>query len=275
MAKSKDTSRRGPLSSDDKVYIKRNISSKSIDQIASHLKRNSRSIKKYAIDNDLFSPELNHVSSEESTIINQLHSLPWWPSITNQFNEKEIYLFEQQWVRLYKQFDYDVLPSEEIQIRKYITIEILKDRSLAKVKQTEEMVDLLESQYKSEMSCDPKDRDSDLLTDLRSQIGAYKNSAPTHTRDYEGLIKQQNDIEKGLSASRNDRIKNIQDATNNWSNVLRLLEDAKNRRKLGQHIEIMRAARDKEMERLTSPHQFVDKEVDRPILSGKLEEYYK
>lgn len=272
---SKDNQRRGPLSAEEKEYILKNAPTRNVDSIAKDLLRNPKSIRKYIVDNDIHSQDVHIVDEDEAKIIRSLHKTDWWSSTLSQLEDKEIALFESLWARMYKQFDYDVLPTEGLQLRKYITLEIMKDRALARLKNNEKLLREIEEDYQAELEKAPNDRDRELVRSYREQISNAKNATPTYNKEFQELCKEQSNVEKGLSGSRDQRIKTIQDATKNWSNILRLLEDPAVRKKQGQYIEIMRQAFKKEMNRLTNLHTYVDGEIDTPILSGKLEEYYE
>lgn len=265
----------GPLSNEDKVYIERNCQLNTVPEISKSIRRSEKSIKDYINKNNLLMAVDEEMAPEDLDTIISLRKYPWWSSAKTQFTKVEIELFEKQWVRLYKQFDYDVLPSEEIQIKKFITLEILRDRALQKIRQIEVTLDSKSKELDSLRQQPREERDSDYMRSLTEEISSLRNIVPSTSSEVTKLIKEQNDIEKGLSASRNDRVKNIQDATKNWSNILRMLEDSSNRKKIGKHLEIMKVARDKEMLRLTKHHKYVDDTIDRPILSGKLEDLYE
>lgn len=265
--------RRGPLSREEKLYIENTSKYKTTKEIAKHLRRNPRSIKDYILEKGLEAADELLIHKEEVEILDKLHKSEWWPTTEKQFSKEELVFFERFWCRLYKQFDADVLASEEIQIRKFITLEVLKDRCLREVKSSQSEIELLEDEYTSMLQLDSKDRDRELVRSLREEISTRKASLPSLNSQFRELSQEQQKIQKDLSASRNDRVKNIQDASQNWSTIVKLLEDGELRRKVGKHIELMKYAFEKEMRRLTEMHKFVDGEYDRPILSGQLEEF--
>ena len=65
------------------------------------------------------------------TLKNKLHSKSFWTEIVRQFDADsgELTYFENTWINLVKQFREDVLPAEELQIKQFITIDILINRS--------------------------------------------------------------------------------------------------------------------------------------------------
>ena len=89
------------------------------------------------------------MSAEEAkdyeTIRQKLHAKSFWNEIRNQFDEEtgELEYFESTWINLIKQFREDVLPAEELQIKQFITIDILINRSMKErkrhIKETEKL----------------------------------------------------------------------------------------------------------------------------------------
>lgn len=266
--------KKGPMSGDDKAYIEQNAATMKVADIAANILRTEEAVKNYIIEKKLFSKEISVRDSEELELIQHLHKFDWWPSIKEQLSEKESEFFESYWIRLYKQFDYDVLPSEESQIRKFITLEIMKDRCQKQIRSNLFVIEEMNKKYQEELNLDKDQRDKMILIDLREQLSDLKTLAPHLNKEFIDLCKVQEEAATKLSASRNDRVKNIQDATKNWTNILKMLEDSQTRYQVGKYMEIHRYARDKEMLRLTEYHKFVDDEYDRPMLSGRLEEFY-
>lgn len=267
--------RKGPMSGEEKSFIEQNAATMKISDISAAILRTEDSIKRYIVDNKLYSKEISVRDSEELELIQYLHKLDWWRSVKEQLSESEVEFFENFWIRLYKQFDYDVLPSEEIQIRKFITFEIMKDRCQKQIRGNISLIEELDKKYQQELGLDKDQRDKMILIDLREQLSSLKSTSPNLNKEFIDLCKEQESVATKLSASRNDRVKNIQDATKNWTNILKMLEDSQIRHQVGKYMEIMRLARDKEMLRLTEYHKFVDDEYDRPMLSGRLEDFYE
>ena len=72
-------------------------------------------------------------------------------------NRKELLYFENTWVNLVKQFREDVLPAEELQIKQFITIDILINRSMKERKrhiaETEKLQKQVDLEYKVRIYC--------------------------------------------------------------------------------------------------------------------------
>ena len=65
----------------------------------------------------------------------------------------ELQYFEDTWIGLIKQFREDVLPAEELQIKQFITIDILINRSMKERKRhiadTEKLQEEVDREYKT------------------------------------------------------------------------------------------------------------------------------
>ena len=124
------TKKRGQLSLEEEKFIRENARNLSIDEIAQSLNRNPPPIKKYIIQNRLL--EDNDIINDEEYLKNKLHSKTFWSEIQKQFDNDtgELEYFENIWINLIRQFREDVLPAEELQIKQFITIDILINRSM-------------------------------------------------------------------------------------------------------------------------------------------------
>jgi hypothetical protein len=112
-----------------------------------------------------------------------LHSKTFWNEILRQFDSDsgELEYFEDTWVGLIKQFREDVLPAEELQIKQFITIDILINRSMKErkrhISETEKLQKLVDKEYEK-----PEDqRDVPKLANLETQLSFARNSIATQT----------------------------------------------------------------------------------------------
>ena len=142
--------KRGQLSLEEEKFIRDNFSTMTIEDIASQLNRNISPIEKYINENQL--AVINN--SNDSQILKQkLYCKTFWPEITKQFDKStgELEYFENTWVSLVQQFREDVLPAEELQIKQFITIDILINRSMKDrkrhISETEKLQRLVDAEY--------------------------------------------------------------------------------------------------------------------------------
>jgi hypothetical protein len=258
--------KRGQLSLDEEQFIRENINILSIEEIANNLNRNIDPIKRYIDEEQLYSLD---DKSENEILKRKLHSKTFWNEVQRQFDQDtgELAYFEDTWVGLIKQFREDVLPAEEMQIKQFITIDILINRSMKERKrhiaETEKLQKLVDKEYeKSE-----DQRDIPKLANLESQLSFARNSIASYTNEYTKLLNEQQKISKDLKATREQRIKRIEDGKSSWVGLIRMLEDEQIREKEGKEMVILSLATDKAKQKLYEYHEFADRKIDSPILS--------
>jgi hypothetical protein len=264
--------KRGQLSLDEEKFIRDNIQTLSVEQIADSLNRNTDPINRYIDENQLFG--LNE-KSENEILKRKLRSKTFWNEIVRQFDKDtgELEYFEDTWVSLIKQFREDVLPAEELQIKQFITIDILINRSMKErkrhISETEKLQKLVDKEYEK-----PEDqRDIPKLANLETQLSFARNSIASYTNEYTKLLNEQQKIGKDLKATREQRIKRIEDGKSSWVGLIRMLEDEIIREKEGREMEILSMATDKAKQTLYSYHEYLDHKVDSPILNPEALDY--
>jgi len=258
--------KRGQLALDEEKFIRDNIDSLSVEAIAQQLNRNTAPINRYIEENNLYALE---EKSENDLLKRKLHSKSFWYEIERQFDEQtgELEYFENTWVGLIKQFREDVLPAEELQIKQFITIDILINRSMKERKrhiaETEKLQRLVDAEYDK-----PEEkRDIPRLANLETQLSFARNSISSYTNEYTKLLNEQQKISKDLKATREQRIKRIEDGKSSWVGLIRMLEDEEVREKEGREMEILNMATEKYKKDLFGYHNYQDNKVDKPFLN--------
>ena len=264
--------KRGQLSLEEEKFIRDSIDTLSIEQIALSLNRNKEPISKYVDQNRLYASAENN---ENEILRHKLHSKTFWLEILRQFDEDsgELEYFENTWIGLIKQFREDVLPAEELQIKQFITIDILINRSMKErkrhISETEKLQKLVDKEYEK-----PEDqRDIPRLANLETQLSFARNSIASYTNEYTKLLSEQQKISKDLKATREQRIKRIEDGKSSWVGLIRMLEEETIREKEGREMEILSLATDHARKKLYDYHQYADNNVDCPILNPESIEY--
>jgi hypothetical protein len=203
------------------------------------------------------------------TLKRKLHSKSFYREVARQFDTEsgELEYFENTWINLVKQFREDVLPAEELQIKQFITIDILINRSMKERKrhigETSKLQEMVDAEYRL-----PEDqRDVARLTNLETQLSFARNSISSYTNEYTKLLNEQQKISKDLKATREQRIKRIEDGKSSWVGLIRMLEDEEIREKEGRQMEILNMATDKSREKLAEYHTYQDEAVDKPFLT--------
>ena len=265
--------KRGQLSNDEMEFIRDNVGSMNIEDIATSLNRSTKPIEKYIVQNKLsFDREENKT---DETLRLKLHAKTFWPEIERQFdsNTGELSYFENTWVGLVKQFREDVLPAEELQIKQFITIDILINRSMKERKRHIAETERLQQKVDEEYNKPEDQRDIPKLTSLETQLSYARNSIASYTNEFTKLLSEQQKIGKDLKATREQRIKRIEDGKSSWVGLIRMLEDELIREKEGKEMEIIALATEKAKQILYENYQYSDGKVDQPILTPESLEY--
>jgi hypothetical protein len=259
--------KRGQLSLEEEAFIRDSVDSLTIDQIAAQLNRSSAPIKRYISENNLLVSEEDR--NQDEILRNKLYSKTFWREIQRQFDEEsgELEYFESVWINLIRQFREDVLPAEELQIKQFITIDILINRSMKERKRHITETEKLQKEVDKEYAKSEDDRDIPRLAHLETQLTFARNSIANYTNEYTKLLAEQQKISKDLKATREQRIKRIEDGKSSWVGLIRMLEDEDIREKEGREMVILNMATEKAKESLMDYHQYQDGKVDIPLLT--------
>ena len=256
--------KRGQLSLDEEQFIRDNIASLSLEEIADAINRNIAPVKRYIEENSLLLS-----NNDDKQLRQKLYCKTFWPEIKRQFDADsgELQYFEDTWVSLIKQFREDVLPAEELQIKQFITIDILINRSMKERKRHITETEKLQKQVDKEYDKPENERDIAKLANLETQLSFARNSIANYTNEYTKLLNEQQKISKDLKATREQRIKRIEDGKSSWVGLIRMLEDEDVREKEGKEMEILKIATEKAKNQLSQYHSYQDNVIDRPFLT--------
>lgn len=263
--------KKGQLSLEEEKFIREHIHELSIDDIAQQLNRTNKPIEKYIMQAKIGIQSIDQQQNDQ--ILRQhLHCKTFWPEIEKQFDKQsgELEYFEDTWISLIKQFREDVLPAEELQIKQFITIDILINRSMKERKRHIADTEKLQVEVDKEYSKPEDQRDIPKLTNLETQLGFARNSIANYTNEYTKLLNEQQKISKDLKATREQRIKRIEDGKSSWIGLIRMLEDEDTREKQGREMEIMALATAKSKQQLAEYHSYADTIIDSPLLTPEV-----
>jgi len=261
--------KRGQLSLEEEKFIRENYENSTIQQIADALNRNNNPVQKYIDQNHLLITSSSQEAQNNELLKHKLHGKTFWPEIKRQFDFEtgELQYFEDTWIGLIKQFREDVLPAEELQIKQFITIDILINRSMKERKRHIAETDKLQKLVDKEYEKLEDQRDIPKLANMETQLSFARNSIANYTNEYTKLLNEQQKISKDLKATREQRIKRIEDGKSSWVGLIRMLEDEEIREKEGREMEILNIAANNYKYKLSEYHAFQDNTLDKPFLT--------
>jgi hypothetical protein len=252
--------KRGPLSEADKKYIADYHLVKTPQAIATALNRDHLFIKKY------IKTKFGGVHQQSDTAHNTLKGSPIWDEIQSQFSDEEIKLFTYHYTRFITQFRDDVLPTEELQVVDLAKFEILMNRILTEEQNFNLKIQEMEQDLESLLQDKQTNRDE--IMKLESKISIMRGGIGNNKKSYLELAAKKDNILKGLKATRESRIKHTESGKNNFGSWMRNLIDDKARRdEVGEYIEKMRIATNVQYEKLSELHQYIDGQIDQPLLT--------
>ena len=268
MSSKKAPRKRGQLGLEEQEFIRDNIGTLSVEQIAEALNRTVKPIHRYITESQI-GIQSKDEQENDRTLRQKLHIKTFWIEITKQFDEStgELQYFEDTWIGLVKQFREDVLPAEELQIKQFITIDILINRSMKERKRHIADTEKLQTDVDKEYELPEDVRDGPKLANLETQLSFARNSIANYTNEYTKLLNEQQKISKDLKATREQRIKRIEDGKSSWIGLIRMLEDEEVREREGREMQIMNMSVEQQTKNLSEYHTYQDGEIDTPLLT--------
>lgn len=265
----------GPMKMTEKARIKKLIEDGwSDEKIALDTGRRLEAIRKFREQYKL--KEVSKTDFEQSQekvkfqIIKQLRDSTMWTQLKKKFLKHELSYFEESWAKFIMQFKEDVLPTEQEQIKDYITIMILLDRVVADAKKSQEDAERYSKEMDDIYKQPFEQRDMERLAQLTEVKTACDLANKSNMQQISSLMERSQQIQKSLKATRDQRFEKTQDGRTSWLNLLRYLEDEKNREREGKEAEITKAAMKNQFKILSQEHTYADGQVDLPFLTAEL-----
>jgi len=207
------------------------------------------------------------VTEEESAIFD-LKDRPYWKEICLQFSKSELELFVYHWSRIVSQFRDDVTSTEEMQVVDLIKLELLMNRSLKMNRSGMEQIESLERLILIERGRELQDQDRDMILVTERQVSSLRGSQESMNRDYRDMQVKKNGMLKEMRATREQRVKKLEDSKENFKDwIVHLMKNPAVTKGYGEDMEKMKLAMEAEKERLTQPHEFTDGVIDQPFLT--------
>jgi hypothetical protein len=257
------TLRKGRISLEEDEIIKSNLD-KPVKELAAQLNRAEESLslyikKKYGIE-----PVTKEVGAYA------LRNRQFFKQLKDQFTSDEIDLFEYHWNQTIEQFNKDITSTEELQIIDLVKLEILCNRSLVTSKNNIQDISVLETWLKlfETSSLTPTPEEIESASNKERQLAGLRAAQEALNKDYRELLAKKMAILKDMKATREQRVKRIEDARESFSSwVADLMTDKEKLKKYSVEMELLRLAANKEKERLGAYHSYIDKEIDQPFLN--------
>jgi len=115
-----------------------------------------------------------------------------------------------------------------------------------------------------------EDKDIDIIKHLSASIDALYRTCSVLQKEYNDLHTAKNKIFSALKATREQRIKQIENSKESFVDwVKELIKNPEKRKEYGVYMEKHRIATEVEYKRLSELHTYEDGEVDQAILNSE------
>lgn len=271
--------KRGRLSKDEQSYIVAAAKAGDTPEaIASHLDRPYETVLDYIKLNVRAArpqPKPAAPAADEVYEIRAgLRDSERWKRLKLELSAEELRFFEEEFVKLMTQFRAEgVLATEEAQLFDLIRLDVLKSRNMVERRRALDAVAECEKKQQRILAPakgDPRRLDEEQRSELL-RLETLANSARKDesdlNNDYVKLQDRYVKLMESLKGTRDQRVKEIENAKVNFLGVIKMLQDREAQEREGRQMALMGMAGQKEYERLGRPHRYEDGLEDSPILS--------
>ncbi len=195
--------------------------------------------------------------------------------LNRQFDENEMITYIEIYSTYREQFD-ELFGTEKTQIHHVISQQILINRVMRRLKQNEALLQDISDEIRHISTMIKKEKDPEQLELYKTERHLLRSNLPVVSGDLDKLNKQAKEIEdnhrKGLeklSATRKERLEKSVNVRSDWKELIKGLEDRRNREAQGQLAERLRMAEEIESKKLREPIEFQDESVDHILLDDQ------
>lgn len=270
----------GRLSNEEREFVRTNHQTMPVEEIARHVNRDVNTLKRW-IGRHLNPAKVKREQAEEGKkeIKADLHGSRAWKKLKDELTTEEVAYFEEEYTDLVEQFREDVLKTEEQQIRKAITLDILMRRNLSARKKLLGDIDRVEKwqeqvvkdyrKEKSGLSQDERMTREEFILNLEGQLASLRAAEQSKTKEFADLDNRHQKLMEALKATREQRITRQESSRQSFLGLLRELQDEERRQLEGKQMELMKEATDREYQRLAQAHVYDNGEEDQPLLTAE------
>jgi hypothetical protein len=257
--------KRGKLSKEDIAIIEKFAGNKPDAEIADIINRTENTVAKYRKEHLGVGDDVEN--SEYIQYRTRLKDRPEYIQLKKVSSDDELEYATRQWTKYISQFKEDVLATEETQILQLIKFEIFMYR--IEIDRKKNLDYKLKLEKKIEQESLQPNPSVDLIINFEEQIAAQDAAVHGHGIQYVKYQEKHEKILSSLKATRDQRIKNIQNASTTILGVIKDLEKEDTREQRGREMAIMKAGLEKETVRLGQLHKYDDDMLDQPLLNSR------
>lgn len=260
----------GPWKKADKDFIAANCDTMSVNDIAEVIDRDPESVSKYI--RKTLGLRIAKANKKNVNIFSngtEIEKSFIWATLQQEFSEDELKTFLYHWGRIITQFKDDVFPTEEMQIVDTIKLEILQGRCLKKQQEVIRRLNEIQNEI-NELTQEDATTNAQRIDNLEHQSLPLRQSLDNYADEFNALLQRKSAMLKELKATRDQRLKRIEDSKQTFTGWMsEIMTNVSLRKELGIYIEKHRLATNVEELRLTEPLKYADGDIDLPLLTAE------
>jgi len=260
--------RKGRFTIEEQDYIDQNYPEQDPKDIAQHMQRDIVSVRNYIRRNKLDDVDTNPKHLLDSNLVRKLKTSTIYERVKKQLSQEELGYFSDRWVDTMKQFEMNIKPTEEIQLKQLLLLEIYIDRIKIRQKEDNDTIKRLEKQIQAELEIPMEVRDYKKIELINNEINFLRGNMKDSIRSYKDLLSEFKHIQMQLKAARSQRMDKIDEGSKSWAEFIKMLDEEEFRRIAGNDSEALKLAKDNAKKGLYSFHNYVDGNADIPILNS-------
>src|SRR5690606_29826887 len=129
--------------------------------------------------------------------------------------------FEEDWAKFMIQFREDVTPTEEEQLREFITLTIFLDRAIIDRKRCVDDLARYIKEIEEILKKEPEDRNQERLQWLEDMKVSMELAQKSNTNEIKSLMEKREKTLGSLKGDRTARIQRVDDSKSSWMGVVR------------------------------------------------------
>jgi len=243
----------------------------SVEVIAEKLNRTVGPVKRFLADKSITKFSDSEMT-DSGRLRQRLKTRPYWHEVMQHYDKEELEYFVCMWIELMQQFKGDVLATEELEIKEWLTVDILKNRLMRARQDSITEISKIQRQIDIEYAREDEHKNPDYIMSLEAQLNVARAAVSHFTNDQMKLQGQVKDIRKDLKAARSDRIKRVEDGRLSFVGLVKMLEDEETREHAGWEAELLSKAADRARTNFSESHIYDDNRIDNPIFNSDVSE---
>lgn len=254
----------GKLSNDEMEFIRQNVGEMTDEAIAVHLNRQPALIARYRAQ--IPAKREVYAGNDEKDLKSELYALYFWPELRNQLTQPELTYFINSWTALAAQFkEQGIQTTDHIMMRDLILLEIMVNRNLREQHNIGIQMSDLDRLITKGMQSEHRNTSQESV--WQRELNGLREADLSITKALKELLLRKDAKLEQLRATRDQRFKSVEESNKNIFELIKFLNDKRNRAAEGRRNELCKLCVVAERQRLGATYKYEDDQYDMPFLT--------